>query len=552
MKFEEYLKLAERFNPQNVLDDIAYLGRFHRIQGSKELADAANYIFQNLKDMRIDSRFIVEYYTGEGTAANMSIPIAWEPGYGKIEIGDKMLTTEQTPLAVMAHSPPGKASGKLIPVENESSWDSVKGKIVLVGENWRENYRRACERGAKGFVIYRKGLGDAVPYVGLFLTRKDLEWAKIPAMAIPETWAREFIARISRGEKVRCRMEVKSKIKDREVLPIIYATIGKPPYILFSAHLCHPRPGANDNASGSAMLLELARILKDSYDESHRFGYAFLWIPEHIGTGLFAEKHAKMEDYYGVINLDMVGGENIVFIRTPLSRFSLLSPVVETFLSIQNSKSQDFAMNMPILKLSSSPYAVGSDHDIFNFFGVPAVMVITWPYRYYHSSQDSVDKLSIQGIDIIGKAVLAASLFLSKEKLAEFARAARMHYLGELAMKRRTKIAPRLVDAGLKRDAGFFGFRLGRELKKKPWLTWVKRGLIIPEMIKDEKRKKKMKELYKTRERAVLLHELIMLGELLDERSCKSALIEEYGEVEWENLRELINILIEEGIVKLN
>ena len=550
MKFEEYLKLAEKFNPQNVIDNIAHLGRFHRIQGSKELAEAANFVFQTMRDMGIDTHFFVEYYDGESVAGNMNIPIAWEVEYGKVETEKRIITTEETKLVVMTHSPPGRARGEVIPIKSEEDWEKVKGKIVLVRENWRENYRRACKKGAKGYIAYRKGLKNAVPYIGLFLTRKDLEWAKIPAVAISESLAMELIRKTENGEKFSVRLEVKSKIKEKEILPIIYATIGKPPYILFSAHICHPRPGANDNASGSAMLIELARVLRDLHNENFRFGFAFLWVPEHIGTSVFIEKHAILDNYYGVINLDMVAGNKILFIRTPLSRFSLLSPVLELFLKLKNSETQDFAMDIPRLPLSATPYSVGSDHDIFNFFGVPAVMMITWPYPYYHSSEDSVDKLNKESIEIIGKAVLASSLFLSQKELKKFARASQLTYLGELSMKREVKVAEILVDAGLKRDGKFLGIEIGKEGKKNGWLRWTRKGMLTPEIIKEEKNRAKLQEIYHNRRNISLIHELIMLGEQLDESSAWQALWEEYGEYDMRKIRDALKILEKERVIE--
>ena len=550
MKFEEYLKLAEKFNPQNVIDNIAHLGRFHRIQGSKELAEAANFVFQTMRDMGIDTHFFVEYYDGKSVAGTMNVPIAWEVEYGKVETEERMITTEETKLVVMSHSPPGRVRGEVIPINSEEDWGKVKGKIVLVRENWRENYRRACKKGAKGYIAYRKGLKNAVPYIGLFLTKKDLEWAKIPAVAISEYLAMELIRKIENGEKVSVGLEVKSKIKEKEILPIIYATIGKPPYILFSAHICHPRPGANDNASGSAMLIELARVLRDLHNENFRFGFAFLWVPEHIGTSVFIEKHAILDNYYGVINLDMVAGNKILFIRTPLSRFSLLSPVLELFLKLKNSETQDFAMDIPRLPLSAAPYSVGSDHDIFNFFGVPAVMVITWPYPYYHSSEDSVDKLNKESIEIIGEAVLAFSLFLSQKELKKFALASQLSYLGELSMKREVKVAEVLVEAGLKRDGKFLGIEIGKEGKKEGWLRWRRKGMLTPEIIKEEKNRAKLQEIYRNRRNISLIHELIMLGEQLDESSAWQALWEEYGEYDMRKIRDALKILEKERVIE--
>ncbi|GAH45668.1 unnamed protein product, partial [marine sediment metagenome] len=53
--------------------------------------------------------------------------------------------------------------------------------------------------------------------------------------------------------------------------------------IIIIAHLCHPRPSANDNASGAAGLLELARALKYSIDkniiEIPKRTIRFVWVP---------------------------------------------------------------------------------------------------------------------------------------------------------------------------------------------------------------------------------------------------------------------------------
>ena len=550
MHSENIIKMTEDFNPQRVIEEIAYIGKFHRIQGSEGLVKAAEHIHEEVKNLGLKTRFIVEYYDGERVFANMKTPIAWEPIYGEVQIQERKITTEKSMLVIMAHSPPGEAEGEIKFVEHEEDWGDVKGKIVVVDEDWRDNYRKACEHGAIGYIIYRKGLQNAIPYVGLFLSKEDLRWAKIPAVAIDENWAVEIKNRIKRGEKVKGKILVKSKIKDKEILPIIYATIGKPPYILFSAHLCHPEPGANDNASGSAMLLELARILKRIYDESFRFGFAFLWIPEHIGSGAFIENHAKVNDFYGAINLDMVGGDRIMLIRAPLSRFSVLSGVVEYFLEIFNSAPPSMG-RVPEVISSVNPYHLGSDHDIFNFFEIPAITLITWPDPYYHSSEDSVDKLNKRTVEIIGRCALASALFLSKEALRDFARAYAMKYLGELGMHRKIRISKYLVNRGLYRDGKYLSINIGKEMQENGWLLWSKKGMISPQNLKGEKEKSELKEIYKDRRNMVLLHELLMLSEVLDKKRCFKALSEEYGDYKKDVLMKAIEILQNEGFIKL-
>ena len=243
----------------------------------------------------------------------------------------------------------------------------------------------------------------------------------------------KIIEKTAAGESVRARFSVEVEIKKRETLPILYSEIGEPPYILFTAHLCHPKPGANDNASGSAMAMELAKILSRLWKGSFRFGFAFLWIPEYYGTQAFLEKHSSPDRYYTVINLDMVGGSadrsgsTVMVVRTPLSRFSIVSGILERFLDFFNlSGERSFSGSpTPILPVRAYPYEMGSDHDVFNFFGVPSVMPITWPDRFYHSSEDTPEKISRTTLSIIGRSVLSTALFLAKGEKKDLQRFAR-------------------------------------------------------------------------------------------------------------------------------
>jgi len=355
---KEFLDRAQGFSAENVMRSVSEITRFHRIQGSKGLVDAARHICKAVRDLGIGAELIEEVYDGERRYLTLQTPIAWDLVEGSLEIGDKKITTDQNPLLVMAHSPSGKASGEVISVDSPS----IKGKIAIAGKEWQDAYKKACKKGAKGFIAYRSGTGYDFPYIGLFLRKKDLEHA-IPAVAVPESLAKEI-------EGKRVRISVKTRIKDREIMPIVYVEIGKPPFILFSAHMCHPKPGANDNASGSAILMELARALKEAYDPSFRFGFAFLWIPEHYGTQAFIERRADVSRYYACINLDMVGGSSdrsgshIMLVRTPLSRFSVVSGLIEHFLNKINVRSESFSgSQLQDLQFMAYPFSTGSEYE---------------------------------------------------------------------------------------------------------------------------------------------------------------------------------------------
>ncbi len=560
---KRFLEEAEVFDADSVLHYIAEISQFHRIQGSKELPEAAEYIREELRIWGINAEILEEVYDGERHYLTLKSPIAWDLIHGEVEIGNRKLTTSKSPLLVMAHSPSGEAEGEIIYVTSEEDWKKAGGKIVLIDREWKESYEKANKNGAVGFMAFRAGTGKALPYIGLFLTKNDLKWAGIPAVAISEEEAKKIIGKLRSGEKVKARIKVEAEIRERQTLPILYAEIGRPPFILFTAHLCHPKPGANDNASGSAMLVELAKILSRLYDESLRFGFAFLWIPEHFGTQAFVEKYANLSKYYTGINLDMVGGSEdrasstIMVIRTPLSRFSLISGLLEYYIEEANSGSEGFGVEpIPALKVRTYSYTMGSDHDVLNLFGIPSVMPITWPDRFYHSSEDSVEKISKTSLEIIGKAVLATVLALSKaekEELQRFARAYAMKYLGELGMARETENAEKLVMTGLARDSRFLGIEAGYAFEPRPWLEWKKKGMISLRFIRelDEKAYRRLREMAKDRTFLLQLHELIMLGEMLPEEEAFTALQEEYGKINREKLKKAVEILEALGILSI-
>ncbi|AFL94952.1 putative aminopeptidase 2 [Thermococcus cleftensis] len=557
-----FLNDAGVFDPNRVLQYMAEISRFHRIQGSRELVEAVEFIEGELRSLGIKPRLYEESYDGRSRYLTLKAPIAWDLVRGEIEILGKTLTTSISPLLVMAHSPGGRAEGEVVHIAREEDWDRAEGRIVLVGREWRDAYRRANEVGAVGFIAYREGTGGAFPYIGLFLTRDDLEWARIPAVAVPENIAREIIGKLNSGERVNARIEVEVSISGRQVLPILYAEIGRPLFVLLTAHVCHPKPGANDNASGSAMLIELARVLSELYDDSFRFGFAFLWVPEYYGTQAFIERHAELDNYYAVINLDMVAGSPdrsgsaVMLVRTPASRFSVVSGLLEYYLDLANAGEKSFSgSHLPRLRFRSYPYEMGSDHDVFNFFGIPAVMPITWPDRFYHSSEDTIDKVSLESIDVIGRAVLATALALARAKKSElqrFARGYAMKYLGELSRERETGEIERLVMVGLARDSRFLGIESGHEFGQEPWLVWKVKGVISERLVRerDAELAEEFRKLTKDRKVLAQLHALLMLAEMLPEERVYEALREEYEEIEEETLRRLVEILEKTGIVE--
>ena len=184
---------------------------------------------------------------------------------------------------------------------------------------------------------------------------------------------------------------------DLQVLEAHVGTPGERKPVLLLAHLCHPRPGANDNASGAALLAELVRVLGTVPLEREVIA---LWMPEFYGTiAWFADQKL---DLACAIDLDMVGedqaktGSTLEITATPWSLPSFVPDLMAV-----NLTSHDF-------RLMLTGFTWGSDHAIFNdaSIHVPALLVNQWPDRYYHSSDDTPDKSCVESFEWVGRGVL--------------------------------------------------------------------------------------------------------------------------------------------------
>src|SRR5438094_2834778 len=123
--------------------------------------------------------------------------------------------------------------------------------------------------------------------------------------------------------------------------------------IAFSCHLDHQRPGANDNASGCATILEVARTLQKLINEKKvgppAWSNRFVFPPEMEGTmALLNAKPEFVKRIKAVIHMDMVGGgpeTKAVFhvTRGPMSLPSFVHDVAWSFAEWVNEESHQFA-----------------------------------------------------------------------------------------------------------------------------------------------------------------------------------------------------------------
>jgi glutaminyl-peptide cyclotransferase len=190
----------------------------------------------------------------------------------------------------------------------------------------------------------------------------------------------------------------------------------QPPVILLGAHFdsriyadhdpnqdnwMQPVPGANDGASGVALLLELARTLPadsvpvelaffDAEDNGRISGWD--WI---LGSSAYA---ATMQSQpRAVVVVDMIGDADLNIYQEHNSDAQLTAQIwgVAKRLGYEKAFIPDYK------------YRVLDDHVPFIEKGLKAVDLIDLDYPYWHTLQDTPDKVSAQSLEIVGKTLLA-------------------------------------------------------------------------------------------------------------------------------------------------
>lgn len=166
-------------------------------------------------------------------------------------------------------------------------------------------------------------------------------------------------------------------------------------YIIISSHYDHPDgPGADDNASGTAGVLECARILSQ-----HEFKRTILYIPFNgeerwmVGSYPFVHKCARENmNILGVFNLDMIG-----FWPGPeygdVTMYSGYSYISQQLFDYYQHVANLYIPEMPTYRFSVVD-SYGGDHMSFNIYEYPALYIGDIEYHaenmHYHRPSDTI------------------------------------------------------------------------------------------------------------------------------------------------------------------
>ncbi len=409
---------------------------YHRTRASSQYRQAADHVLKSLQDYGFDNAEIIEYPAdGKTMFGTQKSRTAWEVEFAELwELNDEGKRVirhgswESMPLSLAQDSVSGNATGALIDIGSGTSDSDYEGKnlmgrLVLTSSQPGAVVERAVgELGAAGIISYAPNQKTAWWKEDDRLVR----WGHMETFAKTKSFgfmislgvARQLQKRLAAGENIMFDARVQASQKTGRYSLVTAVIPGTDKYlkgeeIIYSCHLDHPRPGANDNASGCVSILETARSLKKLIHSgilpAPKRSLRFIWPAEIEGSLIYLDSLPDTSHIKANIHLDMVGGgqETKSVFRVsggPMSLPTFISDVghvIGHFVNDQTlryASGEDVAYTLVSREGSKNPQlaimediSLGSDHQVFNesSWGIPGIYLHDWPDRYIHTNFDS-------------------------------------------------------------------------------------------------------------------------------------------------------------------
>ena len=415
---------------------IQAMSMHHRMRGSEGFRAAAELVRDRLKDHGLQEVGIISlpadgkifYGTQRSRPAwNASFAELWEQRQegGRWSDSVRIASWAEQPISLAQDSVSGRAEAELVDVgagtsAGDYAGKDVRGKLVLISSQPEAAAPLAIgEHKAAGIVSWAQNQRQAWWGEDESLIRwGHLSSWKHPTFAfmVSPARAREWQQRLGRGEQVRLRAEVQAgRTPGAYLIPTaLVPGRDRSKEIVFSCHLDHPSPGANDNASGCAGILEVARSLSRLIREGKlpqpRRSIRFIWPAEIEGTiALLNARPEFARRTLATVHLDMIGGNTEItksVLKVEGSPPSLPSFVGDVGFGIArwvNEQSRLYgdegAAPFPLtdpegdkrpLQANVGGFSEGSDHQVWaeGSWRIPVIYIADWPDRYIHTQKD--------------------------------------------------------------------------------------------------------------------------------------------------------------------
>ncbi|MGD0790482.1 MAG: M28 family peptidase [Terriglobales bacterium] len=422
-------------------ENLRYLTGLHRVPATADFDQAAQFVLQRAREYGLadahSEQFVID---GTRHYGLMRSYLAWTVEEARLwEIRPQHLLlgdwkTDPIHLADYSHS--ADVETDLVDVGNgaseaDYSGKDVRGKIVLAdGVLARVQELAIAQHGAAGIVSDMPNQTTAWSGLDTTVVRWGHLDARQPsgfAFMVSRQTAEALRSRLRNSEPIILNAHVKATVGPGH-WTVVTATIpgadSAAGEIVYSCHLDHERPGANDDGSGCVTILESARVLAHLIDSGQlprpKRTLRFVWGPEVEGTMAFLAIHPEIRQRLRAnIHMDMVGGDffknKSVFhvTGTPWSLPSFVTDVGTVFLDAIRTAASGYAAgetsaDTGIVEIRAgergtrneliadvTPYSSGSDHDDYDSstIAVPSLYLRDWPDIYIHTDHDSLDQI---------------------------------------------------------------------------------------------------------------------------------------------------------------
>src|SRR5580698_8972025 len=459
-----FAAIAGEYSGEAAQENDRAIVQYHRIQGSPMMAEVAEkVVLARLHEWGIEAR--IEQFPSDGKTRYQTFvsPMGWDMRSGELWVESvggmanfapiRICRFGDVPMCVSTYSKGGDWSGELVEVgagtsDRDYEGKDVRGRVALAYGYAAAVVRAAAiQRGAIGVVIYpppgdRADHPDMVRYNGIWPRAEELE-KTVGGFQISENQYTQLRQLMANGA-VRVHGKIDATLGPGQ-LTVVHAWIRGSQHpeteVVISGHLDHPKWSANDNASGSAAMLEMVRTLHRLITSGKLAAPAltlhFMWVPEYFGTFAYITNHpearscrtgwddprqnseSKLKPGACVVlnlNLDMVGEDTVktnsrfYITRTPDSVSGTLNARMADVLA--QAREADLvapAGSRNYWPAEMAPYAQGSDHDVFLGLGIPATMLGHDPDWTHHTSEDTPDKTDATELRRVGVLASAAA-----------------------------------------------------------------------------------------------------------------------------------------------
>ncbi len=441
-----YELLAREVSGENTRNMAADIWRHDRTCSFAEHYKSARYCVDRLTEARASDVEIISFpATGKAVYGAFRLQRAWDGHDAELHItapesaAVRLCSYRDDPWSLAQGSTPtpdGGIEAEVVAIEGGAAEKDykgvdVKGKFVFSSAAPRGIMDLAKKKGAVGLITDFMPTNPATRPTPMDLPDAR-NWTtlrpegKLPAFVLTPRQGqhmRKLIADNAKTGGVRLRAWVDARAYDGEHEMVSARIPGKgktaSEEVALVAHLYEP--GANDNASGAAVLLETARalgaLIKVGTLPRPRRSIR-LWLTHEFQSlsALLYEQPEAIERVVACANVDMVGedqgasGASLMFQDGPDSLPSYLNHYTHALMDYFQSRPYTWGnvdSTETRMATVNTPFWMNDNFISDPSVGIPSIALIAWPDTYYHTNEDTPERISTDSIGRV--AILSAT-----------------------------------------------------------------------------------------------------------------------------------------------